>query len=302
MFAVAISGAAEREPAGAPMLKQARAAWDRGSHEAAEPLYRDALEKGGLAPSEVLEGYIRLGAIRASLGKKDSALAAFRAASVLDSNFTVPSEAGTKGRKIAEKAKKDTAKIGTIQFTAQVPRDVAAGKSFKVSATIDRSHLRMLKRIALLAKDIREGATTKDVVLEATPDESVEFEVPADLTTPGATISVRVDALDAHDNRLASSEERVRVSDSQPAAVAVAPSAASAKPSTARPESGGANPMMETPPPVGDHGVRTGGSFWSSPWPYIIGGIALAGTGAAVYFGTRPSDNVTVGSAGVRPQ
>jgi len=30
--------------------------------------------------------------------------------------------------------------------------------------------------------------------------------------------------------------------------------------------------------PVGaDQGVRRGG-FWSSPWPYLIGGIAVAGT------------------------
>ena len=47
-------------PAGNAMLKQARSAWDRGSLAAAEPLYRDALEKGGLAPAEVLEGYVRL--------------------------------------------------------------------------------------------------------------------------------------------------------------------------------------------------------------------------------------------------
>jgi hypothetical protein len=83
--------------AGGPALKQARAAWEKGSLDVAEPLYREALEKGGLAPGDVLEGYVRLGSIRASLGKRDQAIAAFRAASILDSTFAVPSEAGPKG-------------------------------------------------------------------------------------------------------------------------------------------------------------------------------------------------------------
>src|SRR5690606_24618544 len=66
---------ASREmPAGQPALKQARAAWDRGALDTAEPLYREALEKGGLAPDEVLEGYVRLGSIRAARGKRDSAV------------------------------------------------------------------------------------------------------------------------------------------------------------------------------------------------------------------------------------
>lgn len=306
MFAVAVAGAGARtsaaaEPAGAPILKQARAAWERGSLEASEPLYRDALEKGGLSPTEVLEGYVRLGAIRATLGKKDSSLAAFRAASVLDASFNVPSEGGIKAMRIAEKAKKDTAKIGSIRLSVQTPSTVTAGKSFKVGATIDRAHLRMLKKVALVAKDTRDSAPGKELVLEATPDESVEFDVSADMTTPGASLSIRVDALDAHDNRLASGDERVRVPDNQVGAVVAAAPGASSKSSTARPESS-VGPTMQTPPPIEDRSARTGGSFWSSPWPYIIGGIALAGTGAAVYFGTRPSDNVSVGSAGVRPQ
>ncbi|HVH41598.1 MAG TPA: tetratricopeptide repeat protein [Labilithrix sp.] len=283
--------------AGAPMLKQARAAWDRGSLTAAEPLYRDALEKGGLAPSEVVEGYVRLGSIRASLGKKDTALAAFRAASVLDANFTVPSEAGSKGASIAEKAKRDTAKIGSIQLAAQVPKEVQTGKPFKVTATVDRAHLPMLSAIAVVAKD---GTTGKDVALEAKPEEAVEFEIGSELTLPGARIAVRVDALDAHQNRLASTEDHVRVPEKE-TIVAAAPPSASKTASPARESSVSASNNVGTPP-AGDWGVRSGGTFWSSPWPYIIGGIALAGAGAAVYFGTRPSDNVSVGAAGVREQ
>jgi hypothetical protein len=50
----------------------------------------------------------------------------------------------------------------------------------------------------------------------------------------------------------------------------------------------------------GDTGARKGGGFWSSPWPYVIGGVALAGAGTAVYFGTRPSEQVAVGAPTVR--
>ncbi|MDF2697473.1 MAG: hypothetical protein K0S65_5856 [Labilithrix sp.] len=271
--------------AGGPALRQARSAWDRGSLETAEPLYREALEKGGLAPAEVLEGYVRLGSIRAALGKKDAAIAAFRAASILDSSFSVPNEAGSKGAALAERARRDTAKIGSIQLAVQVPKEVQPGKPFKITATLDKGHLPIVNKIGVLAKD---GTTGKEVTLDARPEESVELEIGSDVTLPGASILVHVDALDAHQNRLASAEDRVRVPDKEPEKAAVAVGSTKSK-------EGGK-------PPSGDPGVRRGGSFWSSPWPYVIGGVALAGAGAAVFFGTRPTPNVSVGPVGVREQ
>jgi len=49
-----------------------------------------------------------------------------------------------------------------------------------------------------------------------------------------------------------------------------------------------------------DKSSKKGGGFWASPWPYVIGGVALAAGGAAVYLGTRPTDDVMVGGASVR--
>jgi len=41
---------------------------------------------------------------------------------------------------------------------------------------------------------------------------------------------------------------------------------------------------------------RSGG-FWSTAWPYILGTVALAAGGAAVWwFGIRPNSDVTVGA------
>lgn len=283
MTAATTAFAGDTAPGG-PALRQARAAWDRGSLESAEPLYREAVEKGGLAPAEVLEGYVRLGSIRAALNKKDQALAAFRAASILDATFTVPAEAQSRGIQLAEKAKKDTAKIGSIQLAVQVPKETASGKSFKVTATLDRGHLTIVNKIGVIAKD---GTTGKEISLDAKPDESVEFEIGSDITLPGASILVHVDALDSHQNRLASAEERVRVPDNGSATASTGSSGSSSSSSYLTPT---------RPQAAGDQNLRKGGGFWSSPWPYVIGGLALAGVGTAAYFGTRPPENVNIAS------
>lgn len=272
--------------AGGPALRQARAAWDKGSLDTAEPLYREALEKGGLAPSDVLEGYVRLGSIRASLGKKDQAIAAFRAASILDSSFAVPSEAGPKGPAYAAQAKKDTARIGSIQLSVKAPKEATSGKAFTVTAQLDSAHVPIVAKIGLVARD---GTSGKEAVAEAKAAESVELDVPSDLTMPHASILVRVDALDKQGNRLATAEERVRV-----------PNGSSGAAVAARGGDSSASSSKPPAPADADSGVRKGGGFWSSPWPYIIGGVALAGAGAAVYFGTRPTEQVSVGAIGVR--
>ena len=101
------------------------------------------------------------------------------------------------------------------------------------------------------------------------------------MTLPGASILVHVDALDGHQNRLASAEERVKVPDAAPSPVIAA------KPSTK--EKATKEPTKKT-------------SFFSTPWPYVAGGVALLGIAAAVFFGTRPAQNVQVGSPAVNGQ
>jgi hypothetical protein len=277
---------ASESAAGGPALRQARSAWEKGALDTAEPLYREALEKGGLAPADVLEGYVRLGSIRASNGKKDQAIAAFRAASILDASFAVPSEAGPKGPAYAAQAKKDTAKIGSIQLSIKAPKEATSGKPFTVTASLDAAHIAIVQRIGLVARD---GTSGKEVLSEAEAAESVDLEVTSELTMPSASILVRVDALDAHGNRLASAEERVRVPEGGIAAAGGGSSAA--KETGASSSSAGSG---------GDTTLRKGGGFWSSPWPYLIGGVALAGAGTAVYFGTRPTEQVSVGQVGVK--
>jgi len=291
ILTLAGSARATDAAAGGAALRQARAAWDKGSLENAEMLYREALERGGLAPSEVLEGYVRLGSVRASLGKKDQAIAAFRAASILDASFAVPAEAGPKGPALAAQAKKDTQKIGSIQLAMKAPRETPAGKAFTVTAQLDAAHIPIVHHVGFVARD---GTSAKETSGDVKPAESMDLEVPADVTLPNASLLVRVDALDSHGNRLASVEERVKVGDG-----AVASGGAAASGASAGAGASGGN-LATAPSPTGDTSLRKGGSFWSSPWPYVIGALALGGAGTAVYFGTRPSDEVTVGQVGVR--
>jgi hypothetical protein len=51
----------------------------------------------------------------------------------------------------------------------------------------------------------------------------------------------------------------------------------------------------ETPKPP----EKKSGGFWSTAWPWVLGGMAIAGGGAAVYFGTQRYDEVSVGAARV---
>lgn len=266
------------ETTGSSALLQARAAWDRGALSESEGFYRDALAAGGLAPSEVIEGYVRLGAARASSGKKAQAIAAFRAAAILDPNFAVPPEAGPTGGTLAARARKDTAKIGAIELTLSAPKRAPIGKPFSVLVQLDSAHIPIVAKLAVVARD---GTSGKETRLEAPPGTNTEIEIPSNLTLPGANLSLRADALDAHDNRLASAEEHVRIGDAaEPVAAATPASPAKAK--------------AEAP-------SRSSG-FWSTPWPYVIGGVALASVGTAVYFGTRPPDQVSVGAVDVGPR
>jgi hypothetical protein len=316
--------------AGAEALVNARAAWDKGAYDAAETFYKSALERGGLSPTEVVDGYVHLGAARAVLKRAELSRAAFRQAARLDLHFRVPPEAGRRAAQIAALAKRDEARLGSIVFRAQVPSTAASGASFKVTATLDAKHAASV--VARVGVDARDVATGKQWSHDGVAATRSTFEIPAEVVTPGAVLLVRLDALDAHDNRLASREQRVQVEGSPPppappaATVAVtsppsSPSSASQTASSASASSGGGEPgkpalgLFEPIPPESatrrsrsaadsdrDRPPGGGGGFWSSPWPYVIGGAALAAGGATVYLVTRPTDNVSVGSAQVQPR
>ncbi len=278
-------------------LVRARIAWDRGEFDVAETLYKEAVERGGLERTELLDAYVHMGACRAVLGRRAHALVAFRSAAALDPKFTTPAEVGKKASSLAERARRDETKAQPLKLTVSAPTTVPAGASFVVDATLDAAHLGAVSKVALDAREPSSGASF--AALQA-PSADVHFEIPARLVTGDATLAIRVTALDSHDNKLASVEQKTRV-DAAPGvanananANAMAPSAISLHPAPSRAAMSdtGVSDARALPP------SRTG--LWSSPWTYLVGGVALAAGGAALYLGTRPSDDVTIGAVRVQ--
>lgn len=264
---------AQKRPqaAGQSALERARVSWNQGEFDTAEPAYQEALEKGGLSREATLECFVKLGAVRAVLGKKELARAAFRTAALIDQDFVVPPEAGKKAAALADAAKQQQASVGVGPLKAEpsAPADVESGAAFAVNVLLDPAHVTMISRLGLSIFDGTTGKTYR--FEEAAQAPVVHFHVPAAIAMPGSTLVLHVDALDVHDNQLATAESRVKV--------------------RSTPISTGSLPM-----------AVTSGSFWSTPWPYLIGGTLLAAGGVGGYFLLRPPSQVAIGSAVIEPR
>lgn len=270
-----ITTAALPTPARAAEPTSAAEAWKAKNYKEAERLSRRAIEDGNLSPAEVVDNYVRLGASRSMQGKKDQAIAAFRAAAVLNAEFLLPAESDAKVVNLSNKAKLDVASLGSIQLSASMPKNVEPHTAIVVRAELDAEHVRLAQKIGVVAKDGTSGKTHEQSLDSA---EQVEFQLPAELALAGAVIKVQVNALDRFSNRLASVDDSVRVNgDGEVAKVVTAPT--------------GADKDKQ----------RKGGGFWASPWPWAIGGTLLlaAGGASAYYFWLRPVDEVTIGPANV---
>jgi hypothetical protein len=266
-------------------LKRAQDAWDNGDFDLAPGLYQKAIAAGGLSRAEVVDAYARTGAALAVVGKRRAALAALREAALLDPAFTVPPEAGKKAITLAQRARKEQQRIGSLGVSAQVPDQVSSGEPFSVDVTIAPVHP-IVQSVFLQVRDKLAGRTFEQ---ESAPGAHLHFEVPTRMTLPDASLVVRVEARDSHGNELLSDERHVHVSHPIAAPAPVPPPL---------------RPIARTMPEQDRPARRTkreegGGGFWSSPWPYILGGTALAAGGAAVYLTTRPTADVNIGAARV---
>ncbi len=265
-----MAATAAANPRGAA-LQKAQKAWDDGDFDQAERAYQEALDKGGLDRAATLECWIHLGSARAVLGNKSGALTAFRMALFIDDTFTVPPEAGKKAVALADTARRQTNRVGTLHMSLTVPADAPSGEPFAVNVLLEAAQAPLITRLSLHVKD---PTTSKQYDYEEQAEAVTHFRVPASMTLPNATLKIRVDALDAHDNQLGTAEDRVAI----------------------RPT-----------PTAEDHGetsaigtrdeLHKGGGFWSSPWPYLIGGALLAAGGATTaYFLLKPTQ-VSIGPA-----
>ena len=276
-FLLLALGMAAPASAWADPPKPVAEAWAKKDWQETERLARRAIEDGSMSPRELVDSYVYLGAARAMQAKKAPAIAAFRAAGALDGDFLLPADAGSKAIDYANTARADVAAIGSISFTASIPKHIEPHTTFLIKATLDAAHLALAKKMELHAKD---GTSGKEHSEETTPGAVTEYRVPMDLTLPGSVIRVRVDVLDRFRNRLASVEESIEVGGK-------APEKASASGLQADSSSRKAN--------------KKRGGFWSSPWPYVaFGSLLLAAGGAsAYYFLLLPPDRITIGAPSV---
>ncbi len=261
------------EARGAASFERAQAAWNRGEFDTAETLYREALDQGGLAKKDVLEAYVFMGSARAVQGKKEPALVAFRQAALLDPKFKPPGEAGKKANQLAEVARKQQAKIGQLALKAEMPQSVGVAQAFPIDVTLDPSHVAILTRVGV---SVNDGLGQKPFVFEQPAAAQLHFNVPASIAVADARLIVKLVGLDAHDNELVTTEGHVQVGGAGTKGAVVAGKTDAAGNTTAKKD------------------ATSSRSIWSTPWPYLIGGVALVGAGGAVYFATRPGDSVTV--------
>jgi hypothetical protein len=262
-------------------LSRARDAWSNADYEQVPSLFKKAIETGGLAKADVVDAYVRTGAALAIAGKKRPAIAAFRKAALLDPDFKLPPEAGKRALALAATARKQQARAGVLFVDVEAPAQVDVGTVVGVDVSVSPEKAPLLSAIALAARDSLAGKTYEH---RATASSQVHFEIPARMALPSATLVLHVRASDAHDNELATVEKRVHVAAATPV-VASSP----------------LDILAPAPPPRRDEAATSSasGGFWHSPWPYIIGGAALAAGGAALYFGTRSTDDVNISSTRV---
>jgi hypothetical protein len=272
------SSASTAPPATAKALQRAREAWDGGDFDLAPGLYQRALDAGSLRRADVVEAYVRMGSALAVGGKTRLALIALRQAALLDPVFTVPPEAGKKAVALADKARRAQHRVGALALAAQVPDEVPSGASFAVDVTLAPGHSYMVESVGLVVRDSLAARTFQQ---DSPPDTNLHFDVPLRMTLPDASLIVRVQAVDSHNNELLSTEKRVHVA--RPVAA----------PSAALEALGPAHPSRR------DRARTSSGGFWTTAWPYVIGGAALAAGGAAVYFASRPTEDVNIGAARV---
>ena len=276
--------AADKAPPGAGVFGRANTAWGRGEFDVAEALYHEALEQGGLSRNDTLKAYVYMACARAVQGKREQALSAFRQAVLIDPRFTLPSEAGKKALVLGEQVRAKEGKVGPFVMSAEIPNRADSGSSFPVRVSMDASRAALLTRVGLTVTD-GLGASPYEFEQEVPQNGSdatvkLKFDVPAKMTMPGSELKIKLAGLDPHNNELVTAEGHTTIS-------GAAPVVASGAPATQKKD---------------EPEKKKGGGFWSSPVPYVVAGLALAGAGVGVYFATRPGDQVSLAAVKVQTQ
>ena len=132
-----------RPPRAVPRCDKLALPGRRASLDTAEPLYREALEKGGLAPTEVARG-LRSPRIRSAhrSARRTGDRGLPRGEHPRRASSPSRARPARKGARYAAQAKKDTANIRQHPAArSRRRRKRPSGKSFTVTATLDGAHI-----------------------------------------------------------------------------------------------------------------------------------------------------------------
>lgn len=249
---------AHADGAGSALIGKADAAFFHKDYGSAETLYLEALEKGGLTSREALQCWVQLGAARVALGHEKEARVAFRNAALLDPHFLLPKDTGRKTRAIADEMRRDARATGTYQISVEAPETVQPNRPFHVTATMSAAHAALVSKVRLSALVPQSDDFFEKVEASST---TVGFDVPANVSVADQTILLRVEAVDAHDNKLVTVSARVKVAASGGAAAGGAAADGGAE----VPAEGGA-PAQGAPVIVTKSGDESEDSEGSGPW------------------------------------
>lgn len=259
-------------------LARANALWEQGEYAQAEKMYAAAIQGGSLQPDELVQAWAREGACLAYAGKKQAATDAFRNAAVLNPTFSVPDEVGPKAVAAAKPARAQASALGDFSLRAEVPKSATEGETWGWSAQIDSAHASLVSRVS--ARWSAAGAAATETT-EKPGAERISFLSTKAVPAGAKLLELRLSALDKRGNVMKWVVVSVPVS-----ARAAAPVVANA--------GAAQGPASPTAKPSG---------FWHSPWPWVIGGAALAaGAGTAYYYyGMRTPPDVNIEAPKISP-
>jgi hypothetical protein len=209
VFAVSIGAAAiahadpAAPPPGAESLTRGIQALDAHDYKQAEKLFDSALARGGLTRAQTLTSYVDLGVTLVALGRTDAARRAFEEAALIDPRFVVPKKSGAAALRLAERAKKTEDGIGPYHLEASVPEHAAPGAPIRVRVELAQEQADHVGLIRVAASE--PGGKSFETIEPSAAHFGVE--VPAEVAVAGQTVAIKLELLDAHDNRLASAVE-----------------------------------------------------------------------------------------------
>lgn len=257
---------------GREALEAARKSWHEAEYETAETLYARAIEAGGLPIALATEAYLYRGAALAILGKTKPASESLRIALTVDGSARMPPEAGKKAASLLESIRKE--KLPVLSLTLTAPGEVHAGEAFNADVALGENPWPIIESVAVTAQ---ETTASKKHSVTIRPAQLSTVELPNWLAAAeGRTIALHAELRDKGGNVLLTAEKTVRVK----ATVAAVLLATEPK-----------KPPPKEPPKRG---------FWSSPWPYVLGGVVLVGAAGSAAYGLGAFQPTEANVAGAR--